>query len=511
MKLKSTLFILLILVSSCSSNQHQIESYRKLLEENKIESALSYLKKEKLFNEKESELLKLLELGTLHLKLGKFYQSLTYFNQAKDISDKLFTISVSKKIAGTLLNEKFDNYYGEKYERSFIRYYQILAHYNLYQIGKYESHEIEEDGQKRIVEEVVLNDAQKSFHLQASKATLLEWNSILEDMKKMTVGAAVYKDELLAKIVGGIIHEKAKNSTDLQIAKALYKEAPDTIFKYYNQYLSFNKDSKEFQENYSKFNDQTGKKIAESFSKPTENSEAITSYVKRKIETIDNKNKDNIYILWHDGLIAAKERADFKLPIPYLGFGLLATDQKTFLNFTANVLYLGSATDPSISIEYPKMKYRPNLDGYEFIVKNEKENLKKEAMLIAPVSEMAYFTFEHDYKAQMAIKATRVVGKYTVAILSAYTTYKGLSQESRGGLQGLAIFAGFMAADRGIRASEGADLREWVSLPHQVRMNSFYLKPGKYRLYVKKIGEEKESFVKDFEVTSDDIDLKTFL
>lgn len=510
MKIKSALLLSCIIFSGCATNQAQVEKYRSLLRENKVEGALNYLVKEKIYDDKKSELLKNLELATLHFKLEHYYQSLNFFNKAKEISDNLFTVSISKKISGTLLNENLDNYSGEKYERSFIRYYQVLGHYNLYQKGFYESYEVEENKEKRIIEKQILNEAQKSFHLQAAKATLLEWNSILEDMKKMSVGEAIYKDEILAKIVGAIIHEKANNSTDLQIAKALYKETPDTIFKYYNQYQSFNSNNEKFQDNFSKFNDQNGKKLAEELTTPTPNSVEISSYVKKKIETIDNSNKDNVYLLWHDGLIATKEKENFNLPIPFAQFGVIASERSTFVGFTSRVLYLGTLNDPSISIEYPKMSYRPNLDSYEFIVKNEKENLIKSAMLIAPISEMAYYTFNHDYKAQMAIKATRVIAKYTAAILASYASYKSLSQEGRQGLQAFAIMAGFIAADRGIRASEGADLREWVSLPHQIRMNSFSLKPGKYKLFVRKNKEEKEQFIKDFEVSESAIDIKVF-
>lgn len=52
---------------------------------------------------------------------------------------------------------------------------------------------------------------------------MLEWNSILEDLKKTTAGEVTYKDDLLAKFVGAVIHTKADTSSDRQIALAFTK------------------------------------------------------------------------------------------------------------------------------------------------------------------------------------------------------------------------------------------------------------------------------------------------
>jgi hypothetical protein len=113
--------ILLITLSGCASNQKEIIKYRQLVQKKDYKSALELMDSDKIYKDEESHLLKYLELGTLHLYNGEYFQALINFDKAHDLSDKLFTISISKSIAGTLGNSSADNYYGERYERSLIR------------------------------------------------------------------------------------------------------------------------------------------------------------------------------------------------------------------------------------------------------------------------------------------------------------------------------------------------------------------------------------------------------
>lgn len=166
----------LLVLAGCAGNQKEIIKYRELVQKKDYKSALSIMKGDSIYQDEESRLLKYLELGTLHLYSGEFYQALQHFDLARELSDKLFTVSISKKIAGIAVNQSADNYYGERYERSLIRYYTILCHYNLYEKGEYEAYKEEKRDDKGKVASttdvvlVTLDESKKRFHLQSRES-----------------------------------------------------------------------------------------------------------------------------------------------------------------------------------------------------------------------------------------------------------------------------------------------------------------------------------------------------
>ena len=101
--------------------------------------ALKIVNNDDFFSEERSELLNKLEKGTTYYLKNDYFQAMQYFKEAREISDNLYTISIKKKLA-SILNANLDNYYGEIYERSLLRFYESLIHYNLYQTGKYEAY-----------------------------------------------------------------------------------------------------------------------------------------------------------------------------------------------------------------------------------------------------------------------------------------------------------------------------------------------------------------------------------
>jgi tetratricopeptide (TPR) repeat protein len=312
-KLNYLLIAALVLITGCAGNQKAIIKYRELVQKKDYKSALDVMKGDSIYTDEESRLLKYLELGTLHLYSGEYYQALQNFDKAHDLSDKLFTVSISKKLAGALGNQSADNYYGERYERSLIRYYTILAHYNLYEKGSYEAftEEIRDAKGKvistRKVEPVILDESKKRFHLTAAKSVLIEWNSILDDFKKTSAGEVTYKDDLLAKFVGAVLHEKADNSSDKQIALGLYKESKNTIFRYYNSYQSFNTKFKDFNNDYKKLAEMDTGLVQKNYVATTPLSSALLSYSDEQIKGMNNGERDNVYLVWHEGLISSKE------------------------------------------------------------------------------------------------------------------------------------------------------------------------------------------------------------
>lgn len=517
----SVSFVLLILLlSGCAGNQKEIIKYREMVQKKDFKSALEMMKGDSIYKDEESHLLKYVELGTLHLQGGEYYQALLNFDKARELSDKLFTVSVSKKIAGTIGNESSDNYYGERFERSLIRYYTILAHYNLYEKGEYEAYVDEQrDNKGKIISTkpiapVVLDEAKKRFHLMAAKSVLLEWNSILEDFKKTTAGEVTYKDDLLAKLVGAVLHLKADTSTDRQIAFNLLKESKNTVLKYYNSYQSFNTKYKDFNKDYSKLPGMKTELMLSTYVAATPLNTLLNTYADDLVKTWNKseKEKDNVFLVWHEGMIASKEIKKYEFPIGLTAATVSVGTVNDFVGFAHQALVVVDTVVPKISFELPTIPYRLNSEELTFVVKKEGKIIsEKSGVLVDPLSEMAFYTLDAKATSNLATKGARVAAKHITALLASYATYKALKEKMGDGIALLSGIAGYNLAARGIQESEKADLRSWITLPNQVRMNSFKLSPGNYEFYSLNPVTKVEVFVGKFSVNDQEkILLKTF-
>lgn len=477
-----------LFVSSCASKGKLIGEYQKLVTEKNYVGAQNLLNSKKLYEDKESELLNLVENGSLHLYQQNYYQALQYFDQARDLSDKLFTVSLSKKVTSTIVGDESDTYYGEKYERSLIRYYTILAHLNLYNTGFYEAFvEIKKDAQiENKHEKKELSIEQKNFHLQAARAVLIEWNSILEDYQRTYAGELTYKDDLLAKYLGVIIHSKIGSISEKQIALNLLKESEKTKFRFYNSYESFNSSYKKFNSNFDKFPSMKEEQIKNEFVLETTFGQKLSEYSQEKIKNW-NKKQDNTYVILHLGSISPKVAQSIKFPINLsVGQAIAASEMGDFLSFSRGLLYISAGNIPLIDFEVTKIPYRHFNKNYSLIVRDGAVvKSEKPALLIDPLSEMAYLALENESGISAAKKGARLVTKHIAALVSSYVSYKNLKQSLGPEGARLAASLSYIAFNRGIAQSEKADLRSWITLPDVVLMNSFNLVAGEYDLFLK--------------------------
>jgi len=517
-RLNCLLCFALLVLTGCAGNQKEIIKYRELVQKKDYKSALAIMKGDSIYKDEESRLLKYLELGTLHLYSGEYYQALQYFDLARDLSDKLFTVSISKKVAGIIGNQSADNYYGERYERSLIRYYTIITHYNLYEKGEYEAYKDEKRDEKgkvtatTDVASVTLDESKKRFHLQAAKAVLLEWNSILEDFKKTSGGEVTYKDDLLAKFVGAVIHAKADTSSDRQIALGLYKESKNTVFRYYNSYQSFNTKYNDFNKDYKKLSEMNTDLVQSKYVATTPLNKAVLEYSDDKIKEMNKGDVDNVYLVWHEGLISSKEIKKYEFPVGLEAAKVTVGTTTDFIGFSKHALVIVDQVVPKISFEMPTIPYRANNEDFKIIVKKAGVVVsEKTGILVDPLSEMAYYTMDSKATSDLIKVGTRVAAKHLVALGGAYLTYRNLKDKMGDGIALMSGVAAYNLASRGIAATEMADLRSWITLPNQVRMNSFKLPPGEYEFYSQNAATKVENLVGRFSVTSGEkISLKTF-
>lgn len=483
------------LFSGCASTgRDETDKLRTLLKEKKTQEALEYAKSEKFYTAEKDRLLKLLELGSLHFLNGDYFQALKKYDEAKDLSDKLFTISISKKIESSLANDNSDNYYGEKFERSLLRFYQALTHLNLYYSGKYESYKIQKyDEQTKknletIIEEKVLNDSEKRFHLQAARSTLIEWDSLLSSYKATTGGVATFKEDLLAKLFGALIHELLGSSNDISIAKNLYKSAKEIMLKYYNMYPIFNAKAENFRGEFQKLANMNPNEL-KNFIEETESQKKLLDYIESRQEALKGKNKHNVHLILEDAFIQRKSVKAISIPLPagMVPAGI-ATGDSNFAAFTAQLLLVGgSLVDrPKFYFELPELKLDLTTKAYKLRVTNEKNEVVSETMpvLASPLSVIGHFNLEENLTEVQTKTGARFLGKQLVAIGSAYALYQSQKKSLGEGMAMLAATATYQIANKGIEVSERADLRSWTMAPRSIYLSSFNLKPGSYELQV---------------------------
>jgi hypothetical protein len=212
-------------------------------------------------------------------------------------------------------------------------------------------------------------------------------------------------------------------------------------------------------------------------------------YLDERIDTLSKNKKENLYFLIEDSVIAAKtaNKFDYNLPV-FMGAAAVET-----MSFALRLLSTPLAGVPKIYFELPQIEFKPVSDLEEIQIKDSTGKIVKSVNLavINPLSELAYFTLEDSKASNITRTGIRVAAKHAAAILAAYQIYK--SQKNNGDFFAMTLASvSYSIANKGIEASEAADLRYWSTLPNSFRMGSLNLDTGSYSLFlVKTSGNSK--------------------
>ncbi len=507
-------FLIIFFLLGCATNQNRqaTQDLKKSLTSGDVKKAIQLVENEKFYPEERSKLLRLLELATLKQINGDYYQSLKLFEKAQSLSDQLFTVSMSKKALAAITNNNMDNYYGEVYERSLIRFYIALNHYFLYQVGKYEKHIQKKESQKKegkegtalrvySINEKILTQAERQFHLSGARSVMLEWDNTLSNYHSQLAGESTYKYDLSSRLFGAFIHQQIGTRSDLNTAIKLYEEAKDILFKNYNIYQSYNGQYKKFIKDYEKLPQMGKKKIEAEYIQKTGFSKDLLAFLDAQIKKLKSKKRqNNVTILAQVGYIAEKRARKIHIPIPG---GAFHGSGKNILSFAAYLLNTGRGTLPSITFELPIVENKKVKKNIELIIKDDQgvEVARKKMVLMNPLSEIAYQTLDHKIGKTYAKIGARIALKHVAAIVAAYAVYK-----KNGKMAGQFIATAMYAvSNKAIAASEKADTRYWSTLPHSLRLTSLSLRPGKYSIFTKMTAHKKLSLikVKDFKIEKD--------
>lgn len=444
-------------------------------------TAKTIVKSKKFYADEESKLLRLIEMGTIKNLEGDYLGSLKYFDQAKALSDKLFTVSISKKVKAYLSSRLSDNYYGEKFECSHIRFMQVLNHYLLYLNGQND-----EKGNE------VLDAKARRQHLFSARATVLEWDTLLDRYKGETLGENIFKDDMMAKLFGAIIHLEIGTRTEINIARQLYKDAKKLLFKNYNAYPSYNKLSSKFVDDFEKLHKLSDKKVKDNYIQSSDWANALMSYIDHQLESIKAKKKMNLTVMIGDRFIAPKKakKIEFPMPLHWIPGVIPAEKKGDFLSYARTMLAVGSAVDPMIKFEIPTIDQTIYPRNYEIeIIDSNGKSEKKQMILALPYGEVAKQSLDYRMPSIKTAIATRLAAKQLTALASSYLAGRAVKKSSNKdkgeGLGFLTSTLSYVVANQILKNSERADTRHWHLMPANMMIQRFSLSPGEYQINLK--------------------------
>ena len=501
------LIILLFLLFSCAnSGLDDRAGLRELISGGNYDGAIAFIEKNNFFNDEQNAYLKNLELGMAYHLKGVPSMAIHYLNQAKEIDDRLFTISIGNKLKTAMTNDLSKTYQGDIYERSAMYFYLALNRAILSQSSEsLFADAASEDGfTKR-----TLSRDEKSAYLYAARATVVAWDGFMENVRR-DARDEVFQHDLLAKLGGGFIHEMINTRTDRQTAIYLYEQALRILPTFYAPFESINSLSKEFKKSF------FGGKKDSSFIALTNEAKSLQKFIKMKIRSLKQPRKShNLMIVWEEGLIGEKKpkREYYSLARALAGANSTLEQQRAarmgarlITLFASSALGLmpppghyspigmefgvrlglAAATELAISFDVPIIQKRDPLFPAEisFHAADGSEVLRTPLHIASPLNEVAEASTSFHSARRAGTLGARLAWKHLIAITAAITTYKSMKKNNADFLaKQIAVFQ-YMASAKLIAESEAADTRYWSTLPQNIRMSHVRLPPGKYMIKI---------------------------
>lgn len=469
-----------------------------------------------LYQDEKDKLLLLMEQGNIAHAQGHWDDSAALFKQALDLHDKLYTVSISGKVAKTVINDQSDVYYGEAYEIATLHLLQTLNHLMKWRVS---------------------NSRDDLFR---ARAQVVAWNKYLENRARDSEVAPVFKEDLMAKLLGAQVHELIDSRTDKQIALDLYVQAREILLRNYGAYPSFNSKSSNFVKNYEKFPKLGIQKVMAEYVSSTSQqktlqeqiearvinlareirSQRVVAYLKaygKKASDFPKSEETNVKVVislgqaplktadpQYIGLTAALEDpnasagAKILAGVSAVALTLFAADKLGLLPPPNSWNPVGArlgldmsfavATGAAVKFQLSVVHATPIKSSYELVASDEsgKEVSRCALPVVQPIGEIAQQAVAESAAARYWRVGLRLALKHAAAIAASFATYnalKGRKNDNDFLASNAAVFQ-YLAAAKGIEASEQADTRGWATLPESFNLAGLNLKPGKYKISI---------------------------
>ena len=434
------LFILLACAQTYSKKSIQL---RQLLNERKFKQAFEFVYSPQFHQEKTLELLRLLERGTVEHYAGQYYISAKTFEQAKNLSDALYTVSLSKKALSYLINDNSDLYYSLKFEQSQIRFYLTLNYMLLSQQAKYAC--AYENGELKYQK----NDLKSAQNfLTMARATVLEWDTLLNQFKEFYAGKPIFKNDLMKYLLGSEIHRRQSIVYDKQISLDLLKESADLLYKNYGLYESFNQKYIPYLAEFDNLQNFSQEKFQAEYFSPTTNTLNLLQLVKQSRNNI-SQSTQYVTLILESGTIAEK--------------------------------YEHVVTTPAgQKVNIPDIENIPNqFDMKIEVTSPNQQKLVFDAPIVSPLSQIAYTSHLHLREKVLTKSETQKLLKQGLG--AALLVAGASNSDSSAGLVMMSLGVAFQVF---AQESDKADIRYWSSLPSDIRIAKLEIAKGKYQFNV---------------------------
>ncbi len=524
------LLLALALVGCGSGGRQAMLEYREAFARGEWGKAASLLKKAGLEKEPKSRLLLLMEQGRLAYASGEHARAARLFGEAVELIDAQYTKSLTSETSRWFVNEANGEFFGAAYERSWLHYHLAMSHWGLYQDGKLPAEE-----------------ARK--HLFSARAALVAWDSFFQEWQRGTGGKSLYRHDLTAKVVAGQVHEATGVRADLQIALQLYRDAWNLLDALAPAYLAFNAEAREYGGQLATALAEEGRfSPPQKARSPTAAANRTREFLRDKILGLTARLRANELPLLKKqlGIEDAELKGAAKLPdanavflleegtvppksaetvdLGVKGLAKLSKDPKTQAQiaqvgsqvvaaFAVNVLGLaGGGSSPgrfvmahdlttvathefAIAFEVPVIPAAATPGEAWLVVRSTDGKIveRRPWALVTSLEDVARQSLEEEASQRILRTGVRVLMKHVTAILAAQALYQSVKSSSKDNefLAKMAALGAYVAATKGIAASERADTRAWVTLPRGLRVAELKLAPGTYEAFYTPNPDEK--------------------
>ncbi|EPZ50367.1 hypothetical protein M902_1433 [Bacteriovorax sp. BAL6_X] len=455
-----TLSFLIVLVS-CAARKVRDEGdlISSLYKSNDYKSVVEKINKGEVYKREEDRFLKQAELGIAYFNLKDYDNALLYLNNAKEIANELYKISITNKVESLFIGEATDIYYPNQFEQANIRFYEILAHY--------------------MKSKEVTSDKKRRFHQQAMVSTLRDWSAYIENFKEQNRGRAIYKGSTFIDLMGVVVHDTYGRAKDRSIVNNFKKIGKRDLIQQMGLYPSYNSSHKKYQEDYKKLHLMSQSELSKYITK--------TETYKSTYDFFNSRKSFNTYIIILNGHVIKKTAKvyDFPLGLPVGVYISNDEGMDDFVTFSLNMLALTRGAEPKIYFELPKIDSTTVSTPKKIIIKNAngEEQESGSSVLMTNTSEVLSSSLKNDVALLEAKVGARLAAKHIALLTSAYQTYRSLY--NNGNLIAyLSASAAYAAGNRAIQESELADLRSWYGIYDHIHLYPVNLEPGEYELLI---------------------------
>lgn len=532
--LRSLIFTTLVFLTGCAGGFHNLPDPGEQMSNGNLNGA------EQTFSAAyspsgKSKLLYHLELGLINHLKGNYQRSNEMFDKAEDISEKLYTQSLSELAATSLTGASFTTYRGFKYEQTLVNYYKALNYLKLAELDENHS-QIEIDNALVEIRRLgiklnEINELTGGYQTQTNGLN----NQVLRFFSRMLGNkvdskALQYKDDAYAHYMSGLFYQIAgeQDSARIEYQKAAqsYEDGfaaqfeldQKSISRTWFDLIKLMKQTKGYEDEWHTLAEQK-----------------LTDADKAKLESI-NPDDSEIVIIQHFGLAPKRKSLDMLLRIDEDSRALVLTpilkgtraerqsqaqwfymlyadtDITDIIEnysrgdigdviqgvYTKRIPLYGKLWKEAKDLELVTALSRPVRVSVPYIPSLQHKLLKTEVFVDGEQSENL---IKGQSLARIALQQQLIIANRQIQAALARELAKAITAQKMIKSVG-DDFKGF--AEIGLTlvnvVTAEADTRGWLSLPAQINFNRISLAPGQHNIQLKSYLQNGNVITEEFEV-----------